>query len=177
MTAPIPAEWVTTVADALATEDARNWGYDHGFGPDDPETEAFANVALSAALPLIVESIAAGFDALAAAALEHQRGLDQDDRDIDVVLAWECAARWIREHAANRPTAVAAAVSSPTGTPGARCPSRIAHESGAVLRCQRQEHPLALAHMSADRRVFWTPLDDRVIDSYGPATSPTGDRP
>lgn len=47
----LPQTAVDAAAAALAAEDARNWGYDHGFEVGDKETLAMARAALEAAAP------------------------------------------------------------------------------------------------------------------------------
>jgi hypothetical protein len=42
-----PVDLRTRIAAAFEAEDARNWGYDHGFEADDFETLAFADVAIA----------------------------------------------------------------------------------------------------------------------------------
>jgi hypothetical protein len=55
--------------------------------------------------------------------------------------------------------------------PADRCPSRIAHESGVALGCQRPAGHEIGTHIAGDPRLRWTDDDDRVIAP----TSPTGD--
>lgn len=119
MTADLPAEWVTAAAEAIEVAAWPRIGRDLGTIHRDEIVAA----GLRAALPLIVESIAAGFDQAARDADEHNKG---PDRDIDIVLAWECAARWIRDRSGKGfpPSLRApATVAAPSGQGGGNCAS------------------------------------------------------
>lgn len=70
------------IARALAVEDARNWGYDHGFEPGDTETLAFAHAALEAVKPLL----AAELETLRALILQVADELDATQRVIPLSL-------------------------------------------------------------------------------------------
>lgn len=125
----------------------------------------FADGLLVELLPLVVESIAEVFDDRAALAAVA----DRSGRDIDARLAWESAAKAVREHAGKGFPLNPPAVSTPGGTSGARCPSRIAHESGAVHGCQLPaNHAGPHGTLGAGA---WGNDDDRLL----PATSPTGE--
>jgi hypothetical protein len=126
----------------------------------------------------LVESIAAGFDARALQA-RINGALDPPGRDIDVVLAWECAARWIREHAGNRFPSPQGATAGPGGTPGAPTVDveHLRELAGALNRMQR-DYPLG----------YYVGFGAGILEAIGepagymgkpitfePATSPTGD--
>jgi hypothetical protein len=71
----------TRIAAALADEDRRNWGYDHGFEPDDAETLAFADAAIAVVRGELAEQAAtiARYDT---ALIEATRDLDRARRHI-----------------------------------------------------------------------------------------------
>jgi hypothetical protein len=102
----------------------------------------------------LVECIAAGFDARAEAAKTADRG----HRDVDVVLAHQSAARFVREHAGNRFPSSQGAIARPGGTPE--------EADGSCPSCGRPAYPAGRA---------WPEGYERLVLGQRPATSPTGD--
>lgn len=68
----------TATAEALAAEDARNWGYDHDFVPtygQDAETDGFVNATIAAVLHAAADELAAPVPPAAAGPwTEQERG-------------------------------------------------------------------------------------------------------
>lgn len=83
-------EAVKAAAEALASEDARNWGYDHGFeAMGDAETEAFAREAVQAALPVIRgAAVAAERDRLRAILGRFREVITQPNGYRADIVAW-----------------------------------------------------------------------------------------
>lgn len=144
MTAPIPAERVTAAAEAIEDAAIPRIGRDLGTIHRDDIVAA----GLRAALPLIVESIAEVFDDRAALAAVA----DRSTRDIDAKLAWESAAKAVRERAGRGFPLNSPATSALAGTSEPRPHDPTCH---------------------ADPRAHWTDCECWCHD--GPATSPTGD--